>query len=300
MENYNNKLNEKKEYEILVEELLRELEYNNIEINNDLMSDVYEFVNVFRMSNISAFFKFEQVKQSLPSLIELAKEIYNYTEHITDEKEIAERIFSNYFENGYSFHLTNGYNAKKIAQTGIGPEYKRADTLELTNLINQFSDYAQKALFMYARNDTKTISYSGKPLFRSEYGKTPEWFLEFSSRSYNKEDDRELALEKALMASEYALTEEDKKIYITNFTKYWDLFNNEDRKLIMLPNNQIYDINEIKRAIFEGANPLEVVIYAACKYSSELDLTTEANISHDKLIITDVYKPYMNNKAKSR
>lgn len=272
--------------EMLVKELIERLEESNVEIDRNTMTAIYTFVNYFKSCDVEKFLQFMQEKNK--NLKSFAKKMYG---NIDDEKVIANIIFSNYFENGYSFHLTNGYNAMQIENSGIGPQYKQESAKEVVNLKHQFNEEVQRQLFIFAEDDTTSISYSGEPLFKARYGKTPEWFLEFSEGTYDKNADVEESLQIALRNIGNYMSNEEKEKYSYAFRYYWNIFSQYDRKLIMLPNSKLYpNSNKVLEMVNNDPDPLGRTLYCIDRCVSQIDADTEVNIPASELIVMDEYK----------
>lgn len=276
------------DYNQLIKNLFVRLEEAGVELNNASRSDVYTFVNLFRSCDIQLFQEFESTKGSYgfnsDELVQLCHKAYG---SIIDERVISSILFNNYFNNGYSFHLTNGYNAKLINESGIGPEYKDAYNTELLELMNSFGPNLRRNLFIFAGHDTKTISYSGTPLFSSRYGYAPEWFLEYSGSGDDFFNiDKEKGIENGVRYVElFDPTPQELEVYVNNLQKYWDVYAKGGRSLVLIPNKYLYDTQKIVGMASDL--PLEQSVPLLLQLMRERDRKTEQNIPASELIIED-------------
>lgn len=276
------------EYNQLVKNLFVRLEEAGVKLNNVSRGDVYTFVNLFRSCDVQLFQEFESTRGDYgfnsKSLAQLCRKVYNF---VDDERVISLLLFNNYFSHGYSFHLTNGYNAKLISESGIGPEYKAAYNDELLQLMNSFGPNLRKNLFIFADSDTQSTSYSGTPLFKSRYGKAPEWFLEYSrsGRNFLSTDKEEGMASGIQYVKSLDPTPQELDTYVRNLQKYWDTYASAERALVLIPNSYIYDA----QGIVEKASDLtlEQSVQRLLLYVQVLDGKTEQSVPASDLIIED-------------
>ncbi len=276
------------DYNQLVKNLFVRLEDDGVKLDNALRSDVYTFVNLFRSCDVQLFQEFKGTKNDYgfnsKALAQLCRKAYG---SIDDDKVISSIIFNNYFNNGYSFHLTNGYNAKLISESGIGPQYKEAYNTELLELMNSFGADLRRQLFIFAGGDTQSTSYSGVPLFNSRYGNAPEWFLEYSrcGRDFLNTDKEDGITKGIEYVKSLNPTPQEFDTYVRNLQKYWDIYASGGRSLVLIPNRYIYDAPEVIEMAADL--PLEQGVQLLLQVVKEKDGRMEKSVPASELIIED-------------
>lgn len=274
------------DYNQLVKNLFVRLEDAGVKLDNFSRRDVYTFVNLFRSSDVQLFQEFESTRDSWDfntnKLVQLCRKVYS---SIGDESAISSLLFNNYFNHGYSFHLTNGYNAELINESGIGPEYKALYNDELVRLMNSFGPDLRRNLFIFAGGDTQSTSYSGAPLFNSRYGKAPEWFLEYTCRNFPNMDKGK-GMEAAIKSvKSFDPTPQELDTYIRNLEKYWDIYADKERSLVLIPNRHIYNAQVLVEKAADLT--LEQIVQIILQRVSSKDGRISHSLPASELIIED-------------
>ena len=164
----------------------------------------------------------------------------------------SQTIINNYINNGYLFHSTNGAFKDSIKENGLIIKNKPWNLNELETIKNIFIRHGKYDIFGLYQGEEKTPLHLASNLLSSSYYSisSPTWFLHFTSGGMKNKDldkeayrnrDYDSCLNNILtLIKEYNLSQEESKIIIDFFNKYYNILaTNKEPILLLIERNKI-------------------------------------------------------------
>ena len=253
-------------------------------------------------------------------LIELLKKDKNY--RVNNESYInilikfaltegfdSKTIINNYINKGYYYHSTNGAFLKSISNTGLILKNKPWDLKELELIKNIFSKRNKKDIFGLYQGEENTPIYLASSLASSSYYaiSSPTWFLHFVSggmknSTYDREAYRNRDYDACLknvsnLINEYKLDNEESKIVIEFFNKYYNILGLNKEPILLLIKRDYIDKEPINTNKKSDETQFEYIKRTLNEYCSR-NIMLKENINKEDIIIINYFnkKKYLKNK----
>ena len=223
--------------------------------------------------------------------------------NVGDNKRKVFDFLNEYANNAYMFHAFNSSSEDSIIKYGISSNIRLNTDEEVLKINELFSKYGEYGILNdYENSSMGSFYYSRDPIVSYRYGlKSPEWFYMIcgGSRSYNqdKEFNQDAYIDRDydaafnninVMMNKLSFNDEDKEIVTNFFNKYWNIFNEYEPRLLILPDEEARQRVDVLEEEDYEMNPLEFTDDAmnlyVNDYDTNIDYSSDINIGEGIII----------------
>ncbi len=223
--------------------------------------------------------------------------------NIDDNRKKVFDFFNNYLNNAYMFHAFNSSSEDSIIEYGISSNVRLNSDEEVIQINELFKKYGEYGILNdYENSSMGAFYYSRDPVVSYRYGlKSPEWFYMFCGGSRAYTNDKEFYQDAYIdrdydasinninvMMNKLSFNEEDKEVVTKFFNKYWNIFNEYEPRLLILPDEDARERwDELEEEDYQ-MNPIEFTDQAmnlyVNDYDTDIEYPNDINISEGIII----------------